>query len=260
MTGGLLFICPQYGAFGYSRRAILSFFRYTPETLSPRCLVVDDASPGYDAEDWQAWGQGMPGGEKLVTVRRQENRGLTASWNEGLRFAREHRLRYAICGNSDIFFTPGWHEGLCHHLDRDAHLVGPLTNAPGLTPDAPKQQVARYLWLYRVDDDPAYLAKVAARLRRKAPLERFIPALINGFFLMSTTEKWWDGTFDAEHVFDPANRMVRNEVELQRRWMAQAKKVGIVPSSFIFHYRGVSRGRQVRDSGWCELGDPQKPV
>jgi GT2 family glycosyltransferase len=60
---------------------------------------------------------------------------------------------------------------------------------------------------------------------------------------------WLDYSYDAEHVFNPAHRMTENEVELQIRWASHGLRRAVVPSSFVFHYRGVSRGLQGEADG-----------
>ena len=62
--------------------------------------------------------------------------------------------------------------------------------------------------------------------------------------------------YDAEHVFKPRNDvnsrghknptplMTLQEYELQGRWHAAGLRSGVVLSSFVFHYRAVSRGEK----------------
>jgi glycosyltransferase involved in cell wall biosynthesis len=252
---GIVFILPAYNKFGYARMAALSFLKYTerPKLI----LLVDDASPYYHRQDWNAWRAGIPE-ECLIEQLFTTNGGLTRSWNWGLTKARELNWRYTICGNSDIRFTPGWEHGLIHHVDRDYALVGPVTNAPGVT-NGGNQQVARFCPAYdlaRQSDSAAQLAKVAGYLRSKYPIERVDgPMPVNGFFMFAQTAKWWEGAFDATHVFDPSKKMVGNEDELQKRWQKRGWKTGFVPSSFIFHYRAVSRGDSFRVKGFYRTGD-----
>jgi GT2 family glycosyltransferase len=100
-----------------------------------------------------------------------------------------------------------------------------------------------------LDDSAETIESVASILRAKAigPIE----AEINGFFMMAKTETWWRGSFSDVDVFDPQYPMVDNEVQLQQRWSQQGFRVGIVPRSYIFHYRSVSRPEGLRDG----LGD-----
>lgn len=250
-ANGIAFILPLYGSFDYGRLAAQSFFATTPEELNPILITLDDASPGYDQQDWSAWYAGLPRA-RCHHVRWHENAGLTRSWNFGLWLARELRMRYAVAGNSDVVMTPGWYAGLTSVLDQGlVDLAGPVTNAPGRTrQQPPTQNVAAHLAGYELSDDPAVLAQQAELLRSLYPPAHVIVDNINGFFMMATVEKWWQGAFNPTFVFDPSRRMTGNEDELQRRWKRLGRKAGYVPSSFVFHYRSVTRGDSFKTAGW----------
>jgi hypothetical protein len=104
---------------------------------------------------------------------------------------------------------------------------------------------------YQLTDDPEYLDLIQERLLNKYADEVWFDH-INGFCLTALTEKWWSGSYDSEHVFRPDFKMIRNEDELEGRWLSSGRKIGVVPGSFVLHYRGVSRnsiyGSQGR--GW----------
>ena len=87
-----------------------------------------------------------------------------------------------------------------------------------------------------------------------------MPININGFFMLAKTTRWWEGKFNEQHVFDPSKIMTGNEDELQRRWHKQQFRTGFVPSSFVFHYRAVSRGDRYKHKGWLRIDDINKPV
>lgn len=259
-TNGIGFILPGYNAFPYSRRAALSFFKYTPEDLNPVCIYVDDASPLYAQQNWDYWYEGLPR-DRCVHRSKPTNLGLTESWNWGLQKARELGCRYAIAGNSDVLLTEGWYEGLCWHLDRKAHLVGPVTNAPGWSNNnSQRQNICKYYPEYQVMDDSDYLTVVARYIKEHRKIEEFHEVDINGFFTMSTIEKWWAGAYTQQNVFDPKYKMTGNEDELQRRWRKKKWKIGFVPSSFVFHYRAVSRGDKRKHQGWARLDNMHKSV
>ncbi len=253
----IAFVCPLYNKFAYGRRACLSFLKYTKR--SGVVIAVDDASPFYPNQDWDAWRAGIPE-NRLVFKHFGENDGLTRSWNFGLTVAKNLGIKYCICSNSDVLFTPGWEEGLVYHLDHGYHMVGPVSNAPGVT-NSRRQQVQNYFPGFKLTDDADYLKKVADYLRAKFStnvIQGVLP--INGFFMLAKTAVWWKGAFDETHVFNPAKKMAGNEDELQKRWHKQKWKTGFVPSSFIFHYRAVSRGDRFKDRGWLRLADVKKPV
>ena len=95
---GLAFILPLYGGFVYGHRAARSFFKYTPDSLNPVCITLDDGTPQFAAQDWELWHSGMPR-ERCLLHHFANNGGLTRSWNAGLLAAQKLGCRYAIAGN-----------------------------------------------------------------------------------------------------------------------------------------------------------------
>ena len=110
------------------------------------------------------------------------------------------------------------------------------------------------------------MSKVARHLKKSykpSVIHKMKPEaymMLNGFFTMAKTEVWWSGAFGKDTVFDPGKRMHHNEDELEIRWAKMGRRIGFVPSSFIFHYRAVSRGDRWRHTGWHRLDDVWKPV
>lgn len=174
----------------------------------------------------------------------------------GLRIARSNKADITICGNSDTLFAPGFDVGLVAALN-EAHLVGPMTNAAGW--GTPHQ---RYYGRDTSPDDET-LEATAEQLAGKPPFLLPPPAIdfdidagtsiridhmLNGFCLAARTETWWGDAYDATHVFNPAYRMEMNEVELQLRWLMRGRRLAVASSSFVFHYRAITRG----DEYLCE--------
>jgi GT2 family glycosyltransferase len=243
-------IVPTYGQFGYAAAAVESAYAHTPGC---RVFLLDDHSPGWKS----SWLADLK--ERFPDIRSHhfgKNGGLTRSWNEGLRWAREFGCAYTVVSNSDVLFTPGWFEPLVWALDNGADLVGPMTNAPG---HQPKQQVTRQLPDYELTDHPDKLRQTAERLAAKNP-KIFTPLRVNGFCMIAKTVTWWEGAFDESNVFNPKFKLTRNEDELQGRWKKAGRVTAVVPGSFVFHYRGVTRkgatkGRE--GQGWFR--NPQTP-
>lgn len=227
-------VIPTYGQFDYAEQAL--------QTLSATCddfaaLVVDDASPTYTPEIERQLRQAVPKGTYYFH-RFADNFGITRSWNWGLRKARELGAEYTVTTNSDILFTPGWWEPFLAVLQPDRlALAGPLTNAPG---DSPQQWVLAKLADYTADDSPAALAETAEKLL--AYREAWAETPVNGFFQIAKTATFWANAHTRENVYNPQYRMVRSEYDLQRRLLARGLKRGVAYGSFVFHYRGVSRG------------------
>lgn len=240
----ILVIIPTHGHFDYACATVESLLRSDPFA---RALVVDDASP-----DWsQAVHEKLLSlGHRVCVHRFTEHGGLTRSWNYGLREARDKGFRYAVCGNSDLIFTRGWEDALIEACDHYGYiLAGPVSNAPGWTCPS-VQKVQAYVPEFIVGDGQAYLDGVAARL---AVEQRnvVIPSKINGFFLFGRTSSWWSHSFDADNVFNPDARfrMTGSEDEFQWRVWKGGGATAVVPASFIFHYRSVSRGERHRTAG-----------
>jgi glycosyltransferase involved in cell wall biosynthesis len=252
----------MFKKFAYARRAALSFFKHTPEELNPMCLVPDDHSPAefWGRQNWDAWMDELPK-DRVILKRFPNNNGLTRSWNWGLQMAKSMGATYTIAGNSDILFSPHWHEGLIYNLENGYHLVGPVTNTPGPT-NRGRQKIHHFYPKYKVSDDAVEIAKVAEHLRETQEMAAAVRININGFFMMARTDVWWSGAYNQNVVFNPKHKMTFNEDELQRRWSKLKRKVGFVPRSFIFHYRAVSRGDRHKHGAWYRLAntDLNKPV
>lgn len=245
-------VLPTYRQLDYAQRAIDTFFETTPDGV---VFVVDDASP-----DWHySWLRTEWTGR--VSIHRfLRNGGLTRSWNKGISAASRLGAKYAIAGNSDILFSPGWLEPLKKAIDAGFSLVGPVSNAPGNT-IGQQQDVRKYYPGYVLSDDARDLATTARRLA-DANASKVVEAPLNGFFLFAKTEDWCSGAYDEIHAFRPCNElnskgqpnptplMTLNEDELQRRWHKLGRRTGAVCDSFIFHYRAVSRGERFRSPGW----------
>jgi glycosyltransferase involved in cell wall biosynthesis len=255
------FVCPVYNAVQlhyYTSTALTSFFQTTPDGVA---IVVDDATPDWTEDYENLLRRTVLGysGCELEIIRFPENGGLTRSWNTGLARALDLNLDYAIAGNNDIIFTPEWYLGLCDALQRGYALVGPLSNAPGITAGK-RQQISRHYPEYRPNDSPAHLAKVSRHIQRHNK-NKIVAHKINGFFQMATCATWDAGRYSPEHIYRPSNPkmsngsvnptplMTGNEDELQARWAKLKLKSAIALSSYIFHYRSVTRGEQYKKLG-----------
>lgn len=256
------FICPIHDALNfasYTRVSIESFFKTTPGGVA---IVVDDGSTSWSnnyVNSLQSYVKNYVNCE-LYVIHFAKNGGLTRSWNAGLAQASELGLDYAIAGNNDIIFTHRWYEGMVHALANGYSLVGPLSNAPGVTADG-RQEISKYVNDYKLTDNDKELQKVADKLHADN-LGKVVDSRINGFFQMATMDSWRKGKFDENHYYRPVNRytskgkknatplMTLNEDELQARWSAKKMKSAIVLSTFIFHYRAVSRGDKYKMGKW----------
>jgi len=255
------FICPTHREgelHQYTATALRSFFQTTSEGIA---IVIDDASSEWKTiHESHLKGLAEYKGQECFIFRFDEWGGLTRSWNQGLRLARDFGCDYVICGNNDIIFPKLWYQGLLHALENGYSLVGPVSNAPGVTAKH-RQEVWHYYPDYEVDASDAYLNRVQSFLLEKH-LGAVLDCPINGFFQMAALDTWWKGRYDDNDVYRPCNPttsrgyknrtplMTLNEDELQGRWRKLGFHTGVVPSSFIFHYRAVTRGDKFRKGKW----------
>jgi GT2 family glycosyltransferase len=234
-SSDILVIVPSCGHFDFVYRTLVSLESTRNDELTGLdYIVIDDASPDWETVDWNCFPR--PDCRKFHF---DTHGGLTRSWNHGLTLARAEGYRYAICANSDLVFSPGSVKHLVSALESDASLVGPLTNAPG---HCPWQNVRPFLtggeeWL--IDDSIKSISSISTKLASCTIGPIACP--LNGFCLAARTDTWWLGAFDHAAVFNPAFPLNHNEAELQKRWYSLGLKSAMVPQSYVFHYRSVSR-------------------
>ena len=246
----VLCVIPTHSHFEFVRRAVESFFEHSGH--DDQVWLIDDASP-----DWQAGEEAHIAplrqrfGSRLFAVHFPVNGGVIRSWNEGLRMAKSSQAEYVAIANSDVIFSPYWRKGLLRTLE-DFQLAGPLTNCPGPVQYS-RQRVDGLVPGYTPSDDPWKIRETVEYLH-KHYWGCSIEGPINGFFMVARLATWQEGRFDDNNVFNPCNTynskgernptplMTLGEDELQRRWREKGWRIGIAQSSFIVHYRAVSRG------------------
>lgn len=250
------FICPTYNALEldkYTRLALSSFFETTPNGVA---IVVDDNS-----KDFTSYTDSLKSlNPHLYFIGFNTTGGLTRSWNAGLTKAQELNLDYVIAGNNDVVFTNRWYEGLLHALTNGYAMAGPLSNAPGTTAKG-IQEIDRHTDKFQLTDDRQVLNMIADDIYTKH-LGKVFPSKVNGFFQIASMDSWIKGKYDKEFFYKPYNRytskgyinktptMTLNEDELQARWEKKNMLSAVVLSSYIFHYRAVSRGDNYKKGKW----------
>lgn len=246
---------------------MLSYFRRTP--LDIACLaVIDDCTPGWtDAHEAEirSW---CPEGARVRIVHLPKNEQLTYAWNYGLRTTPPD-MTYSIVGNNDVLFTDGWHLPLIRAVEEEGyHLVGPVSNAPGVTSQPKSGPNPAYVGALMADYPRTDLneerERIAAYLR-----ERYagviVPTKINGFFQFGKFADFAKGRYDDRHVYKPRNDFMPsgrknktplftgNEDEIQHRWAKMGRRFGVCQDSYIFHYRSAFRGPKFRKGDWVEM-------
>lgn len=233
-------VIPTYNQFDYAKIAVESFLANTANGI---VILVDDGSPQWNPEMWSKYPK-----TRLQTFRFPRNdKNLTRSWNKGISLALEHHAQVIIAGNSDLKFPRLWSRGVVESLGAGAGVVGPMTNAPG---HRPRQHVKRFVSDYTVNDSDEYIAGISTRLYDscKGIIEK---GPLNGFCLASKAETWKAGAYNLSEgqFFNPKYKMVKNEDELMGRWKKLGISNAIACSSFVFHYRGVTRHPSGRNAG-----------
>jgi len=237
-------VIPTYNQFDYAKIAVESCLKNTANCL---VILVDDGSPQWNLADWEKY----PKSQFLLHRFPKNDKNLTRSWNQGILLALEHRAKVIVAGNSDLKFPPNWSKGIVEALEEGAGVVGPLTNAPG---HRAKQQVLKYVKGYTVSDSDLNLAQVSARLlKERAGTTESGP--LNGFCLAALAKTWITGAHSLgnNQFFNPKFKMIRNEDELMGRWKKLGLSSRIALSSFVFHYRGVTRNPSGKKAGTGNL-------
>lgn len=228
-------IIPVRDHWDYVIRTIDTAARHTPEAL---VLVMDDASTEW-SDDLPRRLASLVAPGQLLFHRFHTHGGLTRSWNAGLRHCRDRGLTYAVPANSDLAFSPGWWTPLRCLLDaRTASFVGPLSNAPG---HQLEQDVRRLLPSYATDDTDTAIAACAAHLAAAFGGEHERAKKLNGFLVAGRTADYWSLALSPDAVYDPRIPFDGNEDDFHRRAVRQRHRLAIAHSSFVFHYKGVSR-------------------
>ncbi len=255
------FICPTYDAIrlhSYTELALASFFETTPKGVA---IVVDDGSRQWSGRYEQLLYEiAKKHSGELHVYRFDKAQGLTRSWNKGLTIADELNLDYAVAGNNDVVFTNKWHQGLLHALSNGYDMVGPLSNAPGVTAKG-KQEIQNYVDNYRLTDSIDYLNQLADKVYEDN-LGKVVDSAVNGFFQMCSMVGWRSNMYSDQLYYKPFNThtskgftnktpfMTLNEDEWQARARQKSMSTAVVLSSFIFHYRAVSRGNSYKRGQW----------
>lgn len=234
-------IIPTCGHWPYAIRTIQTLLASTPDAIA---IVIDDASADW-SPDYPARLQSLGAPGRVIVQRYQKAAGLTRSWNAGLRICRQMGIEYAVPANSDLAFAPGWWAPIESAISGGSTYCGPITNAPG---HSGGQQVASWLPGYSVDDTDSAISATGDQLKQYAGTVHTTDRL-NGFCFAGQTESFWQHAKTPNDVFDPAFPLAGNEDEFFGRAKSAGARLSIVPASFVFHYRGVTRNGEKLSTG-----------
>ena len=265
----LCVIIPTYSKFEYAQRAVSSAIE-SAKDVEAHVFLVDDASPDFHGYD--NIGEIGPNHiirdlmakypKRLRLIVNPKNLGLTKTWNKGIMAAiAEGNFKFICVTNSDVVFPKAYDIGMTHALKSNrVDLVGPVTNAPGTEE---KQFVKLYSSIYDGPDinkiDSVQLELLA---KHSTKVEQ---TTINGFCMMALAYTWENYMYAPEQPFresnpfnskgqpNPTPAMTLQEYELQTRWHKFGLKSGVALSSYVFHYRSVTRGPRYNKGDWARL-------
>ena len=236
-------VIPVFGQFDFAYRTVTSLIDSVPDAT---IVMVDDCST--DELGWTYLVQSLRH-HNVATHRFHRNKGITRGWNFGAEFLLARGCSHVLFANSDLVFPRQFLPPLLRALAAGRKLVGPLTNAPG---HVPEQNVRRYLTGYQLSDAPDLINTTQCELARFGNTS--VDHKVNGFCFLTTANTLIANRYNSKCFFNPAPRfrMIRNEDEFQGRLfkMYGAEAAAIVLSSFVFHYRGVTRGINGSSEGW----------
>jgi len=227
----LAVVIPVYNHLSYAVRAVASLAR----TVDCLALIVDDMST--DFGEFRHRIIEAAGQNRIELLEQHQHIGMSSVLNIGLARAREVGARYTVCANSDVLFSPGWWEPLAAALEH-YRFVGPVTNAPGHIPRQNVRGVTGPALYRKMTDHQANIDAVGAAVRKKGRTTG--TQKLNGFCIAAETATWFECQ-DNGFIFDPA-LLDGNEDAVMARARAKGMVLGIVASSYVFHYRGVTRG------------------
>jgi glycosyltransferase involved in cell wall biosynthesis len=227
-----LLIVPTYRQLEVARRCVQTALDSMPPDT--HALIIDDCSP-----DWIDGVFDNLDVNRVCILRNQKRTGsMTDAWNRGLVYARSGGFDTVVLPNSDILFPKGWWEPMAAAMSRFPNrMAGPMTNAPG---SRPEQNIRRFVPDYTPDDSQEAIELTQQSLAALG--RRTENGAVNGFCMAARTEAWFAGAYSKEFVFNPRYKLAGNEDEWQKRVEKQGRQSVRVFGSFVFHYRGLSRG------------------
>ena len=265
----LCVIVPTYGKFEYAQQAVSSAIEAAKD-VEAHVFLVDDASPDFHSFD--SAGEIAPNpiirdlmekyNKRLRLIVNRKNLGLTKTWNTGIMTALlEGKFKYICVTNSDVVFPKAYDIGMTHALKSErVDLVGPVTNAPGTEED-------QFVKLYASSYDGPDVTKINdVQLELLAKHSTKVKQMtLNGFCMMALAYTWENYMYAPEQPFkesnpfnskgqpNPTPAMTLQEYELQSRWHKLGLKSGVALSSYVFHYRSVTRGPRYNKGDWTRL-------
>jgi GT2 family glycosyltransferase len=246
-----------YNHWDYTRRGIETFYQSLDGRHDHVFMLIDDCSSDGTKAGALALAKTS---QNFIYVRFKKNRGLTRSWNYGVReAARMLNADYIVIANDDILIPQDAVGRLIDGLAAAGGpaVIGPLSNSPGMHRDT--QDIRKFIPGYEADDNLAAIEKTQQAVAANKIVET---REINGFFFAAPAEVFLENTYSflgRRFAFDPKNANFKNELEFQARLRNRVPpvKVLLAANDFIFHYKDVSQKRS--DQGLIQNWDRFRP-
>ena len=214
-------------------------------------LVIDDFSSDNTIELCSQY--------NTKIIKKDKPMGLTDSWNIAYQKFKADNYDFLIIANNDILIPQGSIEELLSIYDKwPFSLVVPLSTHSGSGHCHQSQSINLFYQFDSSVNDPENYQKVQdAILKNKALqsernnlhlLDPFRPKMFNGFFFMMNRN-----IINYEHekdiLFNPEFPITKNEDEFNwAKLIPNNDYAAVCKTSFIFHYKGISATKELRDN------------
>jgi glycosyltransferase involved in cell wall biosynthesis len=131
MKNQITVIIPCYNNFELTKKTLLSLNECTESTMN--IIIVDDNS----TDETEVYFKAHEYANNLFYIRNDQNKGVNASWNIGLKKALELDAPYICISNNDMLYTKDWDTALIKGLDTGYSLVSPYSTERDIPSDFP---------------------------------------------------------------------------------------------------------------------------
>jgi len=132
MKNTLSIVIPCYNNIMYTKETLNSLKECTQSTMN--IIIVDDNS----TDGTEAYFKAHEYANNLFYIRNDQNKGVNASWNIGLKKALELDAPYICISNNDMLYTKDWDTALIKGLDTGYSLVSPYSTEQDIPVDFPE--------------------------------------------------------------------------------------------------------------------------
>lgn len=132
MKNCITVIIPCYNNLELTKKTLVSLNDSTVSNVN--IVIVDDHS----TDGTEAYFKAHSYANNLFYIRNNENKGVNASWNIGLKKALELDAPYICISNNDILYTQDWDVALINALNNGYSVVSPYSTEQAIPSDWPE--------------------------------------------------------------------------------------------------------------------------